>query len=61
MLKWMAVIWWTGGLIIFISIALNGGSSAWVGIILCAIFLALSILDANSGWGKSDDPNDWSV
>lgn len=61
MLKIAVCIWWLGGLIIFSLVGLNGGSSAWVGVILCFILLILSMLDLKFGWGKSDDPNDWSV
>lgn len=61
MLKLMAIVWWGGGLLIFSLVALNGGSSAWVGIVLCALLLVLSLVDIKWGWGHSKDPNDWSV
>jgi len=57
MLKATIVIFWAIGLIIFGLVAFNGGWAAWVGVIMCALLMFLSILD----WGNSDDPNDWSV
>jgi hypothetical protein len=57
MLKTMVALWWTVGLIIFSLVAISGGTMAWVGIIMCALLLVLSIFD----WGNSKDPNDWSV
>jgi len=59
--KVVAIIWWLSGLIIFSLVAAHGGSSAWVGIILCAILLVLSIVDARWNWDNSKDPHDWSV
>jgi len=57
MLKVMVVLWWAIGFVVFSLIALNGGWAAWVGVIMCALLLFLSVFD----WGNSDDPNDWSV
>lgn len=51
MFKVVAIIWWLSGLIAFSLVAANGGSSAWVGIVLCAILLVLSVIDAR--WSKN--------
>jgi hypothetical protein len=57
MLKGVAIAWWGMCALIFLIIVLCGGWAGWVGLILCLVLLALSILD----WGNSEDPNDWSV
>jgi len=57
--KYVAIVWWAAGLIAFSLVALHGGEAAWVGIVLCAILLVLSIIDPLATDPK--DPHDWSV